>query len=459
MCPMVPARSERQDGVMEPVMTMHRPATGAPIAGVCAAVADRTGIDPLIIRVAAILLAVSSGIGLVLYLAGWMLIPREGHDRGVLLETAPSLARAPRWALGSILAVALVVVAVIASELTSASLFPAVVSGLVYYFGVYRPRRGRKALRGGPRPPAAAPPADPQRPAGAMPPPRPFGAPVPPAPSAEAGTPTVARPPVPAPGSGSQQVPAHETAETYAAPSPSSTADPAVHSYLAHPDPIGLYAPPPLTPRAARLPDPQRLGKRTLGLVTLTTLGLLWTGLSLASAAGQPFPLYVWAASALIVIGGALVIGAWVGRPRGLVSAAVILALLATAGAYRADHPIPQPVMAPESVTYTVADSLPTADVWDFGAPTIDLRELDPQQDVSYDVHMNAGSVTILVPQSARVVVNARVAMGTLTLGDWSTDQPPAGGVTREISPGGPGAPTLTINASTEFGELVVKPS
>ena len=442
MCPMVPARGARQDGVMEPVMTMHRPATGAPIAGVCAAVADRTGIDPLIIRVAAILLAVSSGIGLVLYLAGWMLIPREGHDRGILLETFPALARAPRWALGGILAVALVLVAGAAIELTSASLFPAGVIGLVYYFGVHRPRRGRGALRDGQRPPAAVPPAGPQRSAGAMPPPRPFGAPVPPKPGAEAGTPGVV-----------------QTPGTYAAPSPSSTVDPAVHSFLAHPDPIGLYAPPPPTPRAARLPDPQRLGKRTLGLVTLTTLGLLWTGLSLASAAGRPYPLYVWAASALMVIGGALVIGAWVGRPRGLVSATVMLALLATAGAYRAEHPIPQPVVAPETVTYTVPESLPSADVWDFGAPTIDLRELDPQQDLSYDVHMNAGSVTILVPESARVVVNARVAMGTLTLGDWSTDQPPGGGVTREVAPGRPGAPTITINASTEFGELVVKPS
>ena len=131
---------------MEPVMTMRRPASGAPIAGVCAALAERTGIDPLIIRVAAILLAVSSGIGLVLYVAGWLLIPREGHDRGILLDTFPALATVPRWALLSILAVALVAVAVPVGQLTPTSSFPAVVIGLVYYFGVYRPRHGRGAI-------------------------------------------------------------------------------------------------------------------------------------------------------------------------------------------------------------------------------------------------------------------------------------------------------------------------
>lgn len=450
---------------MDPVTTLQRPAHGAPIAGVCAAVADRTGIDPLVIRVAAVLLAVSSGIGLVLYLAGWMLIPREGHTRGILLETFPGLAGAPRWMLVSVLAVALVLVTVTATRLTSTSLFPAVVIALVYYFGVHRPRRSRE-LRATRWPPSAP---SGQQPAGAMPPPRPFGAPVPSDATTEAGTPTVIRP---APGSS----PAHGTAPThghaagptrdpqaaYASPprAPSSSApDPAVHGYLSHPDPIGLYAPPPPRPRAQRLPDPQRLAKRTLGLLTVTTVGVTWTALALAGAAGHPVPPYLWATTALLVVGAALVAAAWVGRPRGMVGAALVLALVATAGAYRPERPIPQPVMAPESVTYGVANALPTVDDWDVGTPTIDLRTLDLHEDVTYDVHMNAGTVTILVPRSARVVVNGRVGMGTMTLGDWSVDAPPAQSVTRTVSAGAPDAHTITVNASTEFGELVVVPS
>lgn len=441
---------------MDPVTTLHRPAQGAPIAGVCAAVADRTGIDPLIIRVAAVLLAVSSGIGLVLYLAGWLLIPREGHSQGILLETFPGLAGAPRWMVLSVLGVALVLVSVTANRLTSTSLFPALIIGLVYYFGVHRPRRSRELREARPEPPAAAGPWS----AGTMPPSRPFGAaeqgPVDrQTVDAEAGTPTVVRP---AAGHPPQGPGPHDVRGPYAPPTRPAAPDPAVHNYLSHPDPIGLYAPPPPGPRPARLPDPQRLAKRTLGLVTLTTLGLVWTALALAAAAGQPFPLFVWAAAALIVVGGALVVGAWVGRPRGLVGVALVLALVATAGAYRPEHAIPQPVVAPEAVTYGVTNALPTADTWDIGAPTIDLRDLDPDHDVTYEVHLNAGAVTILVPESARVVVNGRVAMGTITLGDWTADAPPAQNVTRVVSDGDPGAPTITINASTEVGELVVKP-
>ncbi|WP_175557457.1 PspC domain-containing protein [Raineyella antarctica] len=452
-------------------MTMHRPANGAPIAGVCAALAERTGIDPLIIRVAAILLAVSSGIGLVLYVAGWLLIPREGHDLGILLETFPALATVPRWALLSILAVVLVAVAIPVGQVTPTSSFPAVVIGLVYYFSVYRPRHGRGAIDSRrDRASGTMPPGPPQSPGGALPPARPFGSPAQGAASVgsptEADIHTVVRPPASGDAStGAAGTHAGQRAEdprraTAAGPqaSPSWAPDPAMSSYLTQPDPIGLYAPPPPTPRAARLPDPQRLGKRTLGLVTLTTLGLLWTWLSLAATAGHPIPLFIGAAAALVIVGGSLVVGAWVGRPRGLISAAVILALLATAGAYHTDHPVPQPLVAPDSVTYVVSDTMPVADSWDFGAPTIDLRGLDLRHDTTYDVHMNAGSVTILIPESARVVVHGRVAVGPMTLGDWSSDQPPAEGVTRLVSPGRPGAPTLTINASTEVGELVVKP-
>lgn len=266
-----------------------------------------------------------------------------------------------------------------------------------------------------------------------MPPARPFGAST--TGATEAEQPTAIRP-----------------AETVAP-------DPVRQTYLSHPDPIGLYAPPPSTPRAARLPDPQRLGRRTLGLVTLTTVGLLWTGLSLAMATGATVPPYAWAASALLVVGVALVIGAWVGRPRGMVPAAVVLAVVATVTSHTMDRPIPQPVLAPESVTYALTEALPSADSWDVGAPTVDLRDLRPTEDVTYEVHIDAGSLTILVPESSRVVVNARISMGTMTLGDWTTDRAPAQDVTRVVSPGEPGAATITINASAEFGELVVKPS
>lgn len=491
---------------MEPAISMHRPATGTPIAGVCAAIADRTGIDPLIIRVAAVVLAVSSGMGVVLYLAGWVLIPLEGHERGPLLETFPALTRAPRWVLISAVALAVVAVAAALGSVTSLSLFPAIVLGLVYYFGVHRPRRERRLRR---RVPPVVPLAQTQRsdapyctgqaygtgPQGRptdptnspLDPAQPFGAPRATASWPEGDVPTAVRAATPVAPSDTDRVVPSDTDRvvpsdtdrdrTTVRPVP-GTASPAgpgdagghgrgaydaqMNAYLTHPDPIGLYAPPPPTPRAARLPDPQRVGKRTLSLVTLTSVGLLWTALSLLASTGHPVPAFVWAASALVVVGGALVIGAWVGRPRGLITAAVILGLVATIGGYQHDHPqlMERQVTttAPVAVEYTDAQALPATDNWDFGRVTVDLSQLGVTEDVTYNAHLGAGSLTILVPAEDRVVVNANVGVGTLQLGDATTtvSSQQRNSTTSVLVPGRPGAPTITINGSTDLGELVV---
>lgn len=45
------------------------------IAGVCGGLAQYLGIDPMIVRLAAVALTVFGGSGIILYLAGWLLIP------------------------------------------------------------------------------------------------------------------------------------------------------------------------------------------------------------------------------------------------------------------------------------------------------------------------------------------------------------------------------------------------
>lgn len=60
-----------------PSPRLERPA-GTPLAGVCAALARTTGTDAVLWRVGAVLLALFHGLGLVLYLAGYVLIPEQG---------------------------------------------------------------------------------------------------------------------------------------------------------------------------------------------------------------------------------------------------------------------------------------------------------------------------------------------------------------------------------------------
>ncbi|MEZ0579469.1 PspC domain-containing protein [Nocardioides sp. MH1] len=54
------------------------------IAGVAGGVARHFDIDPLVVRVLFVLLAIFGGGGLLAYAAGWLLIPEEGSDEGVV---------------------------------------------------------------------------------------------------------------------------------------------------------------------------------------------------------------------------------------------------------------------------------------------------------------------------------------------------------------------------------------
>ena len=50
------------------------------VAGVCAGLAQAFGVDPLVVRVAVVALTLAGGLGVVVYGAGWLLLPLEGED-------------------------------------------------------------------------------------------------------------------------------------------------------------------------------------------------------------------------------------------------------------------------------------------------------------------------------------------------------------------------------------------
>jgi phage shock protein PspC (stress-responsive transcriptional regulator) len=63
---------------MHPTRTaaLVRPRRGRVIAGVCAGIADRFGLSRTGVRVVAVVSCVLPGPQVVLYLAGWLLIPK-----------------------------------------------------------------------------------------------------------------------------------------------------------------------------------------------------------------------------------------------------------------------------------------------------------------------------------------------------------------------------------------------
>jgi len=63
---------------------IRRSVTDRKIAGVAGGVARHFDIDPVLVRVAFVLLAIFGGGGILAYAAGWLLIPDEGTDDGVV---------------------------------------------------------------------------------------------------------------------------------------------------------------------------------------------------------------------------------------------------------------------------------------------------------------------------------------------------------------------------------------
>lgn len=59
---------------------LRRPERGRLVAGVCAGLAEALHMDVTLLRLGMLLLALASGLGILLYLALWLLVPRAGAE-------------------------------------------------------------------------------------------------------------------------------------------------------------------------------------------------------------------------------------------------------------------------------------------------------------------------------------------------------------------------------------------
>jgi phage shock protein C len=62
---------------MDPSEKLYRSRTDHQVAGVCAGLAKRFNVDVTLVRVLFVLLAIMGGSGIVLYLAMWIIVPKE----------------------------------------------------------------------------------------------------------------------------------------------------------------------------------------------------------------------------------------------------------------------------------------------------------------------------------------------------------------------------------------------
>lgn len=65
------------------VGVLRRPFQGRLVAGVAAGVAEYLDLDPVLVRVALVVLTFFGGVGILAYAAAWALVPEEGASASV----------------------------------------------------------------------------------------------------------------------------------------------------------------------------------------------------------------------------------------------------------------------------------------------------------------------------------------------------------------------------------------
>ncbi len=324
------------------------------IGGVAAGIARSLGIDPILVRVAFVVLTVFGGSGLVLYLAGWLFIPEDARS-----DSAGERFFRDHNALA--IAAAVVVGILIVGPMLAWGIWgdgPGF-GGIVLLFLVVA---GVVALtrRVGPSP---------QR-----------------------------------PGSASPVVGAPDT--TAPAPAASPT-DPGVPT-------LALPQGPPPPPPAPR--EKSVLGRLTFGFTVLVAGTLIALDLGGVISVTAVTVLSV----SLGVVAAGLLVGAFVGRSRGLIALGVALVLvLIPLAALPTDVRWNTGAGAGDRVyRITSAQDLQSEYALGAGSLTLDLRRLEVTGPTSIDASVGLGELIVLLPPDLTVAADADVAVGAVVFPD-----------------------------------------
>jgi phage shock protein PspC (stress-responsive transcriptional regulator) len=381
------------------------------LGGVAAGFARWLGIDPVIVRVVLVVLAVFGGSGLLLYLIGWLFIPEDGAPSSQA-EKFIDQSRQPNSTARTVL----IVVGVVVGVIIFASLVGAMFGGwggggsFLLLLAV-----GALVLYLANRPPTGAVPAASVAPDG----------------TATAGIPATvpgATPPaVPTPYAygGSGEYPG------YVAPVP---------------------APVPPTPRPRSY-----LGLATLSLAVIVT-GVL---VSLDATGVADVPFVVILASALGILGLGLLVGAFAGRARWLVALAAPLLLVTAPIAMipadfgqRLDAGIGDRAWVPA----TVAQASTPFEL-SVGSAELDLTRLEipaGTTTIAVDASVGLGELLVTVPDDVRVLVDAEVGLGSLDVDGLPREEGDDVSIVTELADGPLTGPIIELTVRTDVGNLEV---
>ncbi|MEV1074251.1 PspC domain-containing protein [Micromonospora parva] len=491
-----------------------RPRDGRYLAGVCAAIGRATNTDPVLWRVLLAVLGFFGGIGILVYVAAWLIIPNEG-DTASPVESMLGRGRSSMSPV-TVIVLGILVAASFAYIVTDA--FRAVLLGaaILVAGALLLNRDGRFPRPGTPGgPPPAAPtgnPAGPVVPPVAWPAPSYGAAPstgpavTPPmfgtgpgyatattgatptatipgydTPPTSGPQPTTATQPVSGVGPVSGQ-PAGATAAQPSWPStampsagwpspPVSSAPAAPAGYPTAPPPSGYrppfaphgpYASP--TPPAPPPPKPPKPPKRPkerspLGAVTFSLIFLvlgLVALLDLLDVFAISASAYFAAALATIALG--LLVGTWFGRARWLIALGLVTA--AALGTATVAESYDRIRGVDGAVTWAPTDYRDLADRYEnsFGDAVLDLRGIDfAKRESQVTVAVNFGQATVVVPPNVDVTTVADVNAGDATVfGNRSGGLDGRLRESTDLGADGPGGGTLRLYIHVNAGNLEV---
>jgi len=401
------------------------------VAGVSGGVARGLGIDPLLLRVLVVVLTLFGGAGVVLYALGWLLLPVDDGEPSLATQLTDRGSR--RGSTRTVLLALLLAVAVAFGVLSAFQRWdgPLLLSLAVVGFVVYLVR-------------------DPVPPQGV-------------------GTMSFAGAPTAAPAVGSSAGPGNPTASTGTTGSAGGGGSTAATTPIPGTGPVTATAAPPWQGPPGSPPAPAQLPPRPpapprersmLGGLTLSAVLLALGALAAIDASGADLPHGAYPATALTVLGLGLLVGAWLGRARGLVWLGIVLAV----------------------VTLVASLTAPWQDRFENGQVDLDLRptsvaELPADAEYSagqvrYDLtgvpfegqagrlgaQIGFGEIVVTVPSDVDVTVHASTGVGAINLlgadgaGGFGTDR-----TLTDLGADGAGGGTLDLDLQAGFGHVEVR--
>jgi phage shock protein PspC (stress-responsive transcriptional regulator) len=372
------------------------------LGGVASGIARYFDIDPIIVRVGFVVAAVLAGVGVLAYVAGWLLIPED--------DAPPSSGRRPDLRqlagcvlLGIGLLVALGRFGFWVDEQVVWALGLIVVGAAVLWL------RGRDTRGTGDAAPSSS---------------RPPNAPVLPAPPA--------------------------------APQFATTAPAAPARYGAPPIVPGTPSAPWARPQPRPAPPRPRRPRSVLGILTIC-LVLIGGGIALALDSADVVDLSAAGVlgGAVALMGGALVVGAWWGRARWLVAPAVVLTLVA-ASFSALDVPLGGGIGERDYQPRTFA-AVDHEYELGIGSLELDLRRVDfSGHTKTVKASVGIGELKVWVPDGVRVVLEEHLAVGEL---DNFSETDPDGGADLDrhvVRPGREGGGRLRLELRGGIGSIKV---